>query len=397
MSVENDFLRLLIESFPNLNKKNIVRQTSNRYDTHLRFKPDCGISTVEEMVGLIKKLKLEFAPGCYSGSPDYRDHGITVDWDGRKIGMMLAVQKNGRVKRKELSPKNLGLSGSKFSSSAQFESAIKQAVEHHAHSDFLVSLIDNVKSGVSVLSQDAIRKEDISRITSDFGEVLAAFASVCKGKTVLFPKTSNHTVADFIENGVPVSAKNPRGGGKVNLSTYRDLIDTSTDVGKLLFSIADHNKNDFFKYAAAVSPLIKNIADMVGGTDINSVKIFVRKTPYSVFYNWIRSNPECKMLGIPDSGRPEELWKQGSTEPFYFTVNTLLNRIWGQDSTNGITEMVAAFLNKPKFVKVDIVNNQVVFEEIKFKNIKYWGTCYWSRATAAWHNWMAVEPLKETK
>tara|TARA_B110000503_G_scaffold134502_1_gene213596 strand:+ start:551 stop:1744 length:1194 start_codon:yes stop_codon:yes gene_type:complete len=397
MSVENDFKKMLLESNPLL-RKDLIARHSGENPIHLRLKPGCGFNSVEEMVNFIKSLDFTFEyDNRYSRSPDYKGHGITVDWNNSKIGLMLAVQKEGRIKRKELSPKNLGLNGLTFSSVDHFESAVKQSLNSHFHKEFLQSLVSNIKTGIPINKNLDICKEDISRITSDFGEVLAAFSSVCKGNKVIFPKSSNNTVADFIENNVPVSVKNPKGGGKVNLSKYRDLIDTSTNTGKLLYSIADHNKDDFFKYAASVSPLIQSIADLVGGTTVKDVERFVSNTEYLAFYNLIKSNKECKMLGIPDDGRPKELWDSGNTEPFYFTVNTLLNRIWGQDSKNGVSDIVVSFLTKPKFVKVDIANEMVVFEEIKFKNIKHWGTCYWSRATAAWHNWMAIEPLKEQK
>lgn len=397
MSTENDFKKFLVSTVPNLNKDFINRHAGEN-PIHLRLKPGCGFESVESMISVIESLNLPFdMDNRYSRSPDYIGHGVTVTWNDTKIGLLLAVQKDGRIKRKSLSPKNLGLNGMKFSTVNSFETVIIKSIKGHTHFNFLASMINNIKTGAPVLDTAGIHKEDISRITSDFGEVLAAFASVHKGKTISFPKTSNNTVADFIENGVPVSVKNPKGGGKVNLSAYKDLINTTTDTGKLLYSIADHNKDDFFKYAARVSPLVNSIATLVGGTNVSDVEKFVKSTRYSDFYNLIRSNKECKMLGIPDDGRPEELWNQGSTEPFYFTVNTLLNRIWGQNNNNGVSDIVVEFLTKPKFVKIDLKNNNIVFEEIKFKSIKHWGTCYWSRATAAWHNWMGVEPIKEKK
>lgn len=394
MTIENHFKKWLLENHPSLNKKFINRH-SGENPTHLRLRPGCGFNSVEEMTKALDSLNIEYEfNNDYSRSPDYHGHGVTVVWNDSKIGMMLAVQKKGRVKRKSLSPKNLGLSGMKFSSVDEFETVIKQSIKGNDHFDQLVSMIDNVKNGVKV-SKSNIKKEDIGRITSDFGEVLAAFKSVCQGKSIEFPGKSNFTVADFFENGDPVSVKNEKGGGKVNLSEYKDLINTETMVGKLLHSIASHNKNDFFKYAAQVSPLINQIAIMVGGTNIENVEAFVKKTSYNDFYSFIKNNKECKMLGIPDPVRPEELWNKGDTNPIYFTINTLLNRIWGRSKENGISDIVIEFLDKPKFVKVSIVNDNVVFEEKKFKSIKYWGTCYWSRATAAWHNWMGVEPIKE--
>ena len=50
-------------------------------------------------------------------------------------------------------------------------------------------------------------------------------------------------------------------------------------------------------------------------------------------------------------------------------------------------------LKEPKFITIDIVNNNVVSNEIEFGDVSVWKTVYWSRATKAWHNWMAVEPV----
>jgi hypothetical protein len=393
VTIENDFKKVLVE-FTHLNKDFIRRTAKKETPVHLRLSPGCGISTVEEMVALINSLNYSFEySDVYTRSPDYMGHGITVIWENNKIGMLLAVQQEGRIRRKELTPNNLGLKGS-FNSVQVFESSILESIKNHIHYDFLSSLIFNIKLGTPICSTD-IQRKDISRITSDFGEVLAAFASVCRGNVVSFPNTSNNTVIDFYENDVPVSVKNPKGGGKVNLSSYKDMIDTTTNVGKLLYSIADHNRDDFFKYGAKVSPIVNRLSKIVGGTSVDAVKKYVSVTNYSVFYDFIKSIKECRMLGIPKTEEAEKLWNSGSTEPFYFTLNTLLSRTWGRNPDNGVSNIVRLFLNKPKFVKVDILNSQVTFDELKFSNVEHWGTCYWGIATSAWNNWMGVSPLKD--
>ena len=172
------------------------------------------------------------------------------------------------------------------------------------------------------------------------------------------------------------------------------MIDQDTITGKFLYSIASHNRNDFFKYAAELSQDVKAIADMVGGTSVDDVKKYVKQTDYDTFYDYVKQTKAHRGLGIPEEGRPRKLWNQGSTEPFYFTLNTLIHRLWGEDASDDITNVVSSFLQKPKFIVVDIINDQVITQELEFSNVQQWKTVYWGRATKAFHNWMGVEPIK---
>lgn len=396
ISKEIQFKNWLLEKV-DLDKERIIRKKGET-ETHLRLHSGCGLKSLDEMIEILEKnnLSYHFYEG-YSRSPDYRGHGLKVKWNNDNIGILVAIQKPGRIKRKELNPKTLGLDGYRTNSSKDFKEKIISGIKNHKFSTVLISMLDNVETGKPIQGLEKIQPQDINRITSDFGEILGAYQSVCNGNEIYFPEASNEPIADYYENNRPVSAKGRQTGGKVNLSGWKHYIDRKTDTGKLLYSIADHDKDNLFKYASKLSKEINAIKNMVGGTDQKSVSKYVIETSYDEFYNYIKNNPSHNGLGIPDEGRPRLLWENGSTEPFYFTINTLINRLWGWSATKEITKVVESFLKKPKFITVDIVNLNIETKEINFSEVKEWKTAYWSRATKAWHNWMAVEPAKGLK
>jgi hypothetical protein len=397
-SKEANLKNFLVENL-NLNKDRIHRHNGET-PIHLRLMTGCGLDSFQTLKDNLNHLNLSFSQADYkyfSRTPDYGDQGLFVDFEGEKIGLQFNVQKEGRIRRKGLTPDSLGLAGVTFADAGELFDTVKENVKNTPFNDVLLSMLNSIKTGGNVLGLEKIQSQDICRITSDFGEILAAYGSLLKGNKIYFPINSNEPIADYYENEQPVSAKGRKTGGKVNLSHWKNLIDQETTTGKFLYSIADHNKNNFFKYAAELCPEIKTIANMVGGTTVADVEKFVKETDYDIFYEYIKENPNHRGLGLPDEGRPRELWGRGSTEPFYFTINTLVNRLWGERATDSISNVVSSFLQKPKFIAIDIVDFKVTTKEIEFSNISHWKTAYWSRATKAWHNWMAVEPIKGMK
>jgi hypothetical protein len=47
-----------------------------------------------------------------------------------------------------------------------------------------------------------------------------------------------------------------------------------------------------------------------------------------------------------------------------------------------------------KFLHIDLVGVNITATEVPFVSIEQWGTHYWSRATKAFHNWMAVQSIE---
>ena len=399
LTIETQLKNFLVEKLP-LNKDRVTRHNGET-PVHLRFKSNCGITTFEQLKENLDTLGLAYKSvkhKYYSRTPDYADQGIVVNFQGKEVGVQFNVPKEGNMSRKQFTPDALGLNGLTFTDKNIFRSAVLQGIGDSEFFDFLVSMLDNIETGDPIIGLENIREADVNRITSDYGEVVCAYAFVLKGHTVFFPKGSNHKIADFYVNGQGVSAKGRGTGGKVNLSAFAEFIDTETTTGKFLYSIATHNRNDFVKYAAELCPEIKAITDWASGTDRDTLSKFVASTSYNEFYSYIQNTLAHKGLGMPDAGgRPESLWNQGSLDPIDFTINTLVSRLWGATATTEISKIVTEFLNEPMFVVLDIQKNQCIIKETSFSDVKNWKTVYWSRATKAWHNWMGVEPAEGIK
>lgn len=397
--IETEFKNWLL-SKSSLNKDHLVRKSGER-PAHLRLSRGCGIEQFSELTSLLESLSLSYdLCDNYTGSPTYKGHGVNVNWQGHTVGVLLAVAKDGHVERKKYTPKKLGLTDIEFTDSSVFRNLILAGLDR-VESDVsirecLVSMIDNVQNKTPITNHPFL-KVNTNRITSDFGETLAAYESSLKGNTILFPDAGNNNIADYYENGVPVSAKGRKTGGKINLSSYTSLIDRTTVTGEFLYSIATHDQSGFFAAGAKLCPEAEWLARRVGGTSKGHVENYINTVTYDMFYDPIKADPRFKGLGIPEEGRPRELWMQGDTNPFYFTLNTFMNRLWGDtaESSSSITPIVSKFLTEPKFVHIDIVDYNVVTYELPFVDVGQWRTAYWSRATKAWHNWMAVEPVRK--
>ena len=387
---ENTFKRYLMENHPFVARR--IQRHRGENPTHLRFRPGCGIDSVEELLNIFDRLGIGYvqADRLYSRSPDYVGHGYTVTHNDDSIGILVAIQKQGRVKRKSLAPKRLGFEGRRYDNVTVFARDIQESIRGQDHERFLNDLIDSVLTGSRVDTR-AILREDLSRITSDFGELLAALNGVRMGKTIEFPTHSNNTVADYTANGRPVSVKNRLGGGKVNLSNFANLIDTTERTGTFLYAIATYDRDSVLRLGLDMNEQLRSIRDIF---DNRTLDDYVNTHTYDEFYTRLRS---ITTLGIPaerDDSRARELWKQGSLEPLHFTLLTVISRLWGQtpEGIDAVSPVVTAFLDRPLFVKVDIVDDRVVFTATRFSEVKRWRTIYWSRATKAWHNWPAVEP-----
>lgn len=397
-TVETEFRKWLIDNHPKLNKDKIVRKGNGERKSHLRFYQGCGIASLNDFFNFFQNFSM-VPNDNYTGSPIYKGQGFDVTWNNNLVGILFGVAKEGNIERKKYTPKALGLNGATFTDTKVFRQNIVTSLESVETDkqifNCLISMLDNIEGRGSITDHPFL-KQNTNKITSDFGEILAAYKSCLSGKEISFPYNSNNNIADYYVNGKAYSAKGRKAGGKVNLVDYKNLISLDSDAGNLLYSLADHNKNDFFKYAAKLCTEANELAVWVGGTDENAVKTFIANTSYDSFYNKVTK--QFGGLGVPLTSkdeRPRQLWAQGDTNPFYFTLNTIVHRFWGVKNSDQITEIVSKFLNAAIFVHIDIQNLNIDIREVPFKNIDKWQTAYWSRATKAWHNWMAVEPCKE--
>ena len=394
-SIETQFKDFLVENLQSLdyNLGTVKRQTGE-HKPHIRMRhssiPNIGIITsfLDS-----KNIKYKF-DNSYTRTPDYFGNGITVDWNGHKVGFLLALHKKGGVKRKDYTPDNLNLSGKSYSSSFDLKKDVLESLTQDSNYDFLKSLLEHLEGSSNNIKIERYSAADINRISSDFGEILCGYYKLLRGYSIEFPLGSNNPIADIIVDGnIPISVKGHNAGKKVSLSAYKKLIPTDTDTGRFLKSIATHNRDDFFKYAARLCPAVREVANTVGGTSKKSVEKYVKKVSYSDFYSYISNTEVFKGYGIPSGGRgtkPSDLWARGSLDPFYFTVNTLIDRLWGRVETDNISSIMKNINSSLVFMDISIKGSGVTIKEQSFESSRKWETIYWSSATAAFRNWIGI-------
>jgi hypothetical protein len=409
-SIESKFRKMILEKYPKLHGNKISIRNGER-KIHVRFSNGCGVTSKPEFLSLFSEIALDFTSIQNQDFSKKYPFGGYVIWKGYSIGVLYGIAEIGNIETKKYVPDALGLSGYKVNDYKMFRNKIIDGINtievDTGIRECLISMIDTVE-GKGLIKYHPFLKDNINIVKKDFGEVLAAYKYCFNGYEIEFPVNSNHPNIDFYADSIPISVKSPAGGGKVNLSNFKDNISQTTTTGKFLYSIATYNRNDFFKNAADLCPEVKILADWVGGTTRKDIKKYISLCSYDDHYNKMKSDIRFTLknqtLGIPEDSAlksseitPKELWAKGSLEPFDFTLNTIIHKFWGISHQDDITDIVSVFLNRDKFVRVDIKDLDIFFEEIPFENVKKWQTIYWSRATKAWHNWPCVEPVPEEK
>ena len=409
---ERLFLKYVLARYPNLNKDRISIKGAGEGKPHIRFSSGCGIANELDFLNFFQDLN--YIPMPENEFSKAYTIGGYVKFNDNEIGVLYGIAKEGHSERKRWSPESLGLNGFVANNVETFKTKILSGLDNikEAEIELFISLLDNIEHRTPI-KETKFLITNKSKITSDFGEILAAFDLVSKGFAIKFSDKSNQKVVDFsvlIDNEwKDISVKNPKGGGKVNLSDYVNLIedDNGTNIhAKILKAIGSHNRDDLFKLSSEVSPQLLELVKIIGGTSKDTRLNYIKTHTYDEFYNQIKNNVIFTIkkmpLGVPDDQgwKPSELtpramWSSGSIEPLDFTINTLINRFWGQVYIEEITKIVSKFRLGMSFKIVDISNGNVYIKEKQFNDVKKWQTVYWSRATKAWHNWMAVEPVKE--
>lgn len=411
-TAEKKFIDWVVSLHPNLNEERIFRKGSGEGKPHVRFSSGCGINSSEEFLKLFEGL--DYSPMSENEFSKTYTIGGRINWAGNNIGVLYGIAKEGHSERKRWTPESLGFGGYSTDNITDFKNKIIDGLKNIGEQeiDLFINLLSNIESKTPI-KETSFLKNNKSKITSDFGEILAAYDDVNNGFKIKFSSKSNQKVIDystFIENEwKDISVKNPKGGGKVNLSDYVDLIDCTDPKNipaHILYAIGSYNRDKLFELAALDCAQVKKISEIVGGTSKEARMKYVKEHSYDEFYDQIKSNKlfvlKHEPLGVPNQQEwkpneltPKAMWENGSLHPIDFTLNTLISRFWGESNVEGISKVVVKFLNKPKFKIVDIVNGNVIISEVEFKHVNKWKTIYWSRATSAWHNWMAVEPVKE--
>jgi hypothetical protein len=315
--------------------------------------------------------------------------------------------------RKAFSPDNIGLGGKTYTplNIAQFRQDIINGLTIECGDDTklfsaIVSMLDYIEFRTPLSAALLnIKKKDLNPIICDFGEVVCAYRDLRLGiakKEIKFPIKSNETVVDYWRDGKVISVKGPMGGGKLNLVLYASRLTSQTDVGRFLLAHAEHNRENYFKYAAKICPWINSIATLVGGTSIDNLKYFVQ-TPESFdeFYQLLKSK------NFPGVGLPKKRWEgdwrrrweqEQSLDPIWFSIITLVTR-WGQtnqDTIAEISKIMKPLFSTEKFVNISIKDVNITTTEISFKDVNTWITHYHSNAGGAWANWPSIR-VSDTK
>lgn len=409
----------IIEIRPDL--KGLVKEEidlKKRFDPELTggkritFSKESGINSQDSLDQSLAPLGgIVVRPAVASG-PRYKDCGFLIQWNGTHYSVLLKAMATENA-RKWCAPDNLGLGGKIYTPTtiAQFRQDIitgldKQCGKNKNLFDAVFSLIVQVETGAPVSNYLlAMKKKDQNPIVCDFGEVLSAYRDLWSGiakKTIEFPVKSNQPVVDYWRDGNIISVKGPGGGGKLNLEIYKSMLSGRSNVAKFLSAHAEHNREDYFKYAAKICPWINIIANLVGGTAVSDLENFIRKPgSYNQFYNTLKGEP------FPGVGVPKKRWEpdwrrrweqEQSLNPIWFSIITVMTR-WGETDSKMIEEM--SHIMKPlftteKFVNVELDGVNITFNEVFFSDITSWSTHFHSNAGGAWANWPSIK-VSETK
>jgi len=379
----------------------------------LTFSKDSEITSLLQLEKLLVSMGGKvIRPSKVSGSPKFDSCGFLVGWQGSHYSVLLkamVVEKS----RKSFAPENLALAGKTYTPAdiAEFRKDIVAGLTAECGGDAkllsaLLSTLTHVENGTP-LSADLIKmkKTELNPIVCDFGEVLCAYRDLRLGiakREIKFPLKSNETVVDYWRDGTVISVKGPKGGGKLNLVMYKLGLTLESDVGRLLLAHAEHNREDYFKYAAKICHWVNSVAKLIGGTSIENLTRFVQ-TPgsFDSFYHLLRSN-DFPGVGLPKR-RGEEDWKrrweeEQSLNPIWFSIITLMTR-WGQtdqDTIAKVSEIMKPLFSTERFANISIEGVNIVSSEVPFKDVTTWETHYHSNAGGAWANWPSIR-VKETK
>lgn len=409
--IERQFVKALLGVNPEILSQPNVQPNDVKWGTRIKFNDATGIRTRDDLARVLEKLGISnLTPKVLSGAPKYADRGFLVEWNNYSIQILLnsSNQEQGFYPRKTFSPEKLNLDGYKTTTNnpakeiadRAIDSINQSAIINDLHKPIITEIINSVLEQRTFAESKWLNESgELSKIESDLGETLAAIYSALQGNQISFPDTSNNKFADFIENTTLVSVKSPK-GGSVNLSDFADILPNKTPVERVFWSCGNHDKEELFAAAAVGKGIIQDLSNLVGGTTIASVQKFVNATEYDTFYNWIKSHKENPtLLGLPDEGVPRTIWANGNLDPFYFTLCTLINRIWAENNQPEISNVLKSILTGPKFLDVciDVNKKCVIITEQHFDDVENWTMHYWSRATKAFHNWPAARRIKEKK
>jgi hypothetical protein len=427
-TIERQFIREVVKLNPLLTAEPVAELNHVKWGNRVKFNDKTGIRSLNDLKEVLIPLGItKFKPIKNSGKITYENRGYEVEWNNSSIRILLnsSNQEEGLYPRKTFGPEKLGLSGFVTSSDKKFIDTIKLTIKEidsiaDEHKIVIVDLIESVLEDRQFNNHSWLQNSsELSILESDLGEVLAIAYSLKCGKTISVPDTSNNKLTDFNEDNVPVSVKSTKGGSvtltEIPISADNTPVEQVIKACGITFNeakqtlghknkkeTAQYRKERIYECAAKMPGIIKDLSILTKGTTFNNVKEFIKTTTYFNFIQWVKSHPEnTNGLGIPDMEvESNKMWNEGSTEPFYFTLCTLIfNGPWVKKNQQEVSSVLKSILTGPKFydVKIDLNNKRVIIKEQKFDNVENWTTHYWSRCYAAFHNLPGARRMKETK
>lgn len=397
-----ELLKKLQTANPSGTKTNTLGSPDPRFGFRIRFKPESLITDEQALFELLTNNGVtNLQPAKASGSPTYDGRGYKGEYNNEDVYFLLnsVAKDSGTYPRKTFSPEKLGLHGRDFQTHEELLTQVKQGINDLAivsdeHKAVMLELVMSCEDDREFILHPILETPvELSKIESDLGESLAALYCTRQGKCVEFPSTINNALIDFYEDYFPASVKSSK-GGSVNLSRFAPLIPNSTPVERVFWACGNHDKEELFKAGSESSSIIKDLADLVGGTTEAAVAAYIKRTDYDTFYKWVDEHPRnLNHWGVPEGEKAaRDYWVNGDSHnrcPFYFTLCTLLQQVWAVDNSTEVSSVLAGILTGCKFydVKIDLNKKRVIIAEQKFSNVNNWSFLYWSRATAAFHNW----------
>lgn len=375
----------------------------------LKFERTSGISGRDGLQNVIKSIGATVVRSTKASQDEiYNNCGWLIKWNDLHYVVLLKADAQEKP-RKSFSPDGLSLNGRTYNKSElkQFRTDILNAIKQKCGKDKklyneLVSLIENVENKSTILSSffDRSQKQR-NKIICDFGEVLCPYSDLYseKGNVIKFAPNSNTPVWDHLLDEKVRSVKGPGGGGKLVLTPY-DIKDKS-DVGQLLRSMSLHDRELYFSSSSKICPWIESIAQLVGGTTVQSLENFIRKNgSFDEFYSMISQDP-FPGVGIPKTrfaANWRRRWeKEFSLDPIWFSIITVMT-FWGQTDLNTIkkiTKIVNPLFSTEKFVNIRVESSNIAMDEVSFVDVKQWELHYHSNAGGAWANWPSIR-VKES-
>lgn len=380
----------LKKSHPGLNVRRVEVYRTMRGIESIRFKKNCGITFTE----FREVLRVTPSPVELSGSNSYESVNVKIN------SKLIPVSfETSEVSQKEFTPNKLSLQG-KWDNAESFKQKIVSELIRLGYNssviESLIGLLESVVTQKAASEQRLLSPENITKLESDFGEVICMYYSLVQGKSIIVPKASNSMTFDYWEETIPVSVKSLK--LQVNLVLFKDQIPLDTDLGILLFSLASHNQGLFFETLKKVCPVCQKILQFIGGLTENDFKRFVNTHSYDDFFNFISSLRESKskrgkILGVPKRETGVRMWSNGSTNPIKFCLLTIFCHLSKSNLVDSLTKIAEKILPPAIFYKIKINEGVARIDSLPFEEVQKWGLSYWSNCSKPFNNYPGLSAI----